>query len=290
MTESVKFTIGGVPEHFNLPWHLAIKEGSFEKEGISLTWRDYPGGTGAMTKDLRNGTLDIAVLLTEGMVADIAKGNTAKIISLFVKSPLIWGIHVPAGSAFSDVKQIEGKRYAISRIGSGSHLMAFVDAQQRGWQLREDQLVVVGGLDGAREAFENNKADIFMWERFMTQPLVDQGEFRRIGECLTPWPCFVIAVRKEVLDQFRVLLQKLLQVVYQATKRFKNNPKAAEMVCANFGLTPKDAHDWISLTEWAVDNSFPSGTLDKVVQTLHELHLIEKPVEVAVLYENLGSA
>ena len=24
--------IGGVPEHFNLPWHLAMEEGNFEKE------------------------------------------------------------------------------------------------------------------------------------------------------------------------------------------------------------------------------------------------------------------
>jgi hypothetical protein len=39
-----------------------------------------------------------------------------------------------------------------------------------------------------------------MWERFMTKPLVDKGIFRRIADCPTPWPCFVIAVRDEVLE------------------------------------------------------------------------------------------
>src|SRR5690606_33442108 len=97
-TLSIPLNIGGVPEHFNLPWHLAIERGDFTSAGIDLKWTDYPGGTGAMCTDLRNGKIDLAVVLTEGMVADIAKGNPSHIIQLFVKSPLIWGIHVPAAS------------------------------------------------------------------------------------------------------------------------------------------------------------------------------------------------
>ncbi len=63
------------PEHFNLPWHLAIQQGLFGKEGLNIHWREYPGGTGAMIRDLRSGDLDAAVLLTEGIVAGICKGN-----------------------------------------------------------------------------------------------------------------------------------------------------------------------------------------------------------------------
>jgi len=76
--------IGGVPEHFNLPWHQAIEQGLFRNEGLEINWQDYPGGTGAMAKDLRSGDLDVAVLLTEGIVADIVKGNPSKIISVYV--------------------------------------------------------------------------------------------------------------------------------------------------------------------------------------------------------------
>ncbi|MGB5462344.1 MAG: ABC transporter substrate-binding protein, partial [Aureibaculum sp.] len=47
-------TIGGVPEHFNLPWHLAIEEGKFTNEGIDLKWKEFPDGTGAMNKALRD--------------------------------------------------------------------------------------------------------------------------------------------------------------------------------------------------------------------------------------------
>ncbi|HEX8548199.1 MAG TPA: ABC transporter substrate-binding protein, partial [Cytophagaceae bacterium] len=72
--------IGGVPEHFNLPWHLAMEEGLFSKLGLNLSWKDYPAGTGAMCKDLRNDELDLAIVLTEGIVADIINGSPAKLI------------------------------------------------------------------------------------------------------------------------------------------------------------------------------------------------------------------
>ena len=287
MIDPVHFRIGGVPEHFNLPWHLAIDEGWFEKESIQLTWKDYPGGTGAMAKDLRSGELDIAVLLTEGIVADIAKGNPSKIVSMYVQSPLLWGIHVPATSSFTNIEQLPRKRYAISRMGSGSHLMAYVDARQRGWQLTEEQLVIVGDLNGAREAFKMNKADIFMWERFMTQPFVDKGEFRRLGECPTPWPCFVIAARQEIINQFGHQVEKLLQVIFQASKRFMEDETSPGLVARNFGLSMQDAATWFALTKWAQTSHVPESILLNVANTLLELHLIEKPLESSQVYQRI---
>ena len=64
---------------------------------------------------------------------------------------------------------MKGKRYAISRFGSGSHLMAIVDAVQRGWDPAEIKFVKIGNLKGARAAMEageiwqnnNNKAFSF---------------------------------------------------------------------------------------------------------------------------------
>ena len=63
--------IAGVPEHFNLPWHLCIENGEFENVGIDLHWTDVPEGTGKMCQMLREGETDIAVILTEGIVKDI---------------------------------------------------------------------------------------------------------------------------------------------------------------------------------------------------------------------------
>jgi hypothetical protein len=31
-----KIKIAGVPEHFNIPWHLAIKQGAFKAHGVEV--------------------------------------------------------------------------------------------------------------------------------------------------------------------------------------------------------------------------------------------------------------
>ena len=62
-----KVKIVGVPEHFNLPWHMAIEDGIFEDKGIDLEWTDVPEGTGKMCQLLQEGQTDLAIILTEGI-------------------------------------------------------------------------------------------------------------------------------------------------------------------------------------------------------------------------------
>ena len=84
MSTQSHFKVGGVPEHFNLPWIKAIEQNRFETNSITVSWEDYHGGTGAMTQALRSGELDIAILLTEGIIADIHRGNPSKIVQFYV--------------------------------------------------------------------------------------------------------------------------------------------------------------------------------------------------------------
>jgi ABC-type nitrate/sulfonate/bicarbonate transport system substrate-binding protein len=62
-----------------------------------------------------------------------------------------------------------------------------------------------------------------MWERFMTKPLVDKGIFRRIGDCPTPWPCFVIAVRDEILEKYPEAIKSILNTINETTKTLKTS-------------------------------------------------------------------
>ena len=206
--------IAGVPEHFNLPWQLCIENGEFESEGIDLQWTDIPEGTGKMCQMLREGETDIAVILTEGIVKDIVAGNPSKIVQIYVKSPLIWGIHVGANAPYETLSDLENTTAAISRLGSGSHLMSFVNAQKNGWNTSNLLFEIVHTIEGAVTALSSGTADYFMWERFMTKPLVDNGTFRRVGDCPTPWPCFVIDVRNEILETKPQTLKEYLKTVY----------------------------------------------------------------------------
>ena len=267
--------IAGVPEHFNLPWHLCIDNGEFEAQNISLQWTDVPEGTGKMCQMLREGQTDIAVILTEGIVKDIIGGSPSKIVQVYVESPLIWGIHVAANSKYEKLSDLEHTKVAISRLGSGSQLMAYVNAGNQGWKTSELQFEIINTLDGAVEALTNGTADYFMWERFMTKPLVDKGIFRRIADCPTPWPCFVIAVRDEVLEKQPQIIAKILEIINRKTAGFKGNPGIDTTLSEKYHQKREDINEWLSLTEWS--QKIPAAEmLNKVQNQLFELAIIEK--------------
>lgn len=81
-----------------------------------MEYTDYPRGTGSMTAALRDGTLDVAVALTEGLVAGICflspdllkAGPCYHIVGEYVHSPLNWGIAVHPDSNIKSVADLEG--------------------------------------------------------------------------------------------------------------------------------------------------------------------------------------
>jgi ABC-type nitrate/sulfonate/bicarbonate transport system substrate-binding protein len=267
--------IAGVPEHFNLPWHLCIENGEFENDGIDLQWTDVPEGTGKMCQMLRDGETDIAVILTEGIVKDIAAGNPSKIVQVYVQSPLIWGIHVAAKSDYKTIADLENKKVAISRLGSGSQLMAYVNANNQGWKTDNLQFEIVNTIDGAVEALTNKTADYFMWERFMTKPLVDKGVFRRITDCPTPWPSFVIAVRDEVLKNNPEAIASILEVINATTEDFKSIPSIDRTLAELFEQKVEDIQEWLKLTQWS-QKPLNEKTFNKIQNQLFELSIIDK--------------
>ena len=269
-----RFKIGGVPEHFNLPWRLAIEEGKFKSAGIELHWSDMTGGTGQMIKGLQAGSLDIAVLLTEGITRAILKGLDAKIISVYVQSPLCWGVHVPANQSFHSLSELDGATFAISREGSGSHLMSFVLAQREGWEPNALSFNVVGDVYGGLWALHHGEADGFLWEKYTTQPFVDQAKCKRIGEVFTPWPCFVIAVRNDVLHSDAELLQEVLRIIQERAAQLKNASDAPEVLAWRYALRKNEVEEWLQQTEWASTTNLDQEVLKKTVETLLDLGLI----------------
>ncbi|MEZ4971188.1 MAG: substrate-binding domain-containing protein [Flavobacteriaceae bacterium] len=267
----------GVPEHFNFPWQLAIEEGAFEARGINLKWKDIPEGTGKMVQLLNDNKTDLAIILTEGIIKSITEGNPSKIVQEYITTPLLWGIHVAAKSNYRTLNDLKNKTAAISRYGSGSHLMAYVNAQSQAWDTKELKFETVNNLDGAVASLTNGRADYFMWERFTTKPLVDQGIFRRITDCPTPWPCFVIAATDKFITENPGTLAHILETINIYTSDFKQIPSIDRTLANTYNQQLEDIKHWLSLTQWG-NRNISKQNLELVQNTLKELKLIEKAV------------
>lgn len=260
--------IGGVPEHFNLPWKLAVDDGAFEAAGIDLRYSEHPAGTGELTRALRERELDAALVLTEGAVQDVVQNNTNRLVKVYAQSPLVWGIYVAANSDIKNIQQIRGRPVAISRFGSGSHLISIVDALERLWTVDEMSFVVIDNLDGARRALAIGKADVFLWERHMTQPYVDNGEFRRVGKRVVPWPAFVVSARRDVLASRARELRTTLDIVAGYAKKLKRSKSAATLIADTYGLKLAGARSWLADVRWSSGYRRPVSALSRVVDAL----------------------
>lgn len=90
---STKLRIGYVPEHFSLPI-LQLAKSTWGQKNIQLV--SQPSGTGQMLTSLNgndpnNREIDVAVALTEALIAGLAKGrNDYELIGTYVKSSLNW--------------------------------------------------------------------------------------------------------------------------------------------------------------------------------------------------------
>ena len=272
MSKLKSIKIGGVPEHFNYPWHQALQEGAFEAKGIDLIWNDFPGGTGQMSEALANEEIDLAIMLTEGSIKQICDGLDLRIVQKYVDSPLLWGIYVDSDADYEKLSDLEDKTVAISREGSGSHLMAYVNAKNENWNTQQLQFKKADHLDGAVEALQNQEADYFMWEHFTTKPLVDRGIFKHIGDWPTPWPCFVIVAKNDFIKQENQHLDSILEVINSQTiNNREHKAELSKQIAHSYGLKLDDVEKWMRRTKWSQEQI----TEQEVATTLEQLKSLD---------------
>lgn len=274
----VPIRLAGVPEPFNLPWLLALERRAFVRAGIEVKWRTVPQGTGEMCRLLREGEVDMAVLVTEGAVRDIALGSPTRIVGTLVDSPLTWGVHVGATTDLQKAEDLVGMPYAISRFNSGSHLMAMEHARQKGWTPTEKDLVVVNDLNGAVERLQAPEPAVFLWEKSMTTALVNAGKLRRVEEFNGGWPAFVVVARDAFLAEHAVQVDLLLRVFRDQARGLMQKKTAPEMVSQRYGMSVEEAREWFRVVRWSLDGKVDLDALEKVVNVLAGTGMLERPI------------
>ena len=275
MNEKVHIRVGGVPEHFNLPWQRAAERDIFSSVNIDLSWTMYAGGTGAMTEALKNNALDIGILLTEGFMAAACAGLQAKIAKVYIDTPLVWGIYTAADSGFDFKNDLQRVPIAISRFGSGSHLMSMIHAQERSLSLSEKNFNTVNSLHGAVHSLKAHETSFFYWEKFMTRPHVKSGELKQVGEFSAPWSSFLLVVSEESLRTKKDAILRLLELMNLECIAFKQDNHSAIALSKRFDMTLPEARKWLTDTQWNYDFTIERTSLENARRALMTINLCD---------------
>ncbi|WVR04750.1 hypothetical protein IAU60_001761 [Kwoniella sp. DSM 27419] len=252
MSHSRPLRVGWHREHFLSPLLQLVEE----DKGKTIELVECPGGTGEMQVKLKNGEIDLCIALTDALIAGLANGQDSyKLVGRYIASPLRWAIITGKESSYNTVEDLKGTTFGISRLGSGSQVMASVLSLQEGWTEDEQPKFKVNGqFKPLRDSVNSGETSVFLWEWFTTKPYVDSGEVRFIGSVYTPWPCWHIAASPSApTDQLSAFLAALQPYV----RRF-NSPEAREkddvdFVTSYFGHQREDVVEWLSTVRWEED-------------------------------------
>lgn len=275
--------VGYIPEHFSTPIMFALK-----KKFINVELIEYPSGSGHLIQSLNDGSIDVGIGLTEAFVRGIANGDGYKMIGTYVQSPLRWSI--TTGINRDVTSDLEGKRISVSRIGSGSYVMAFVLALREGYKkpfysefpvvstfknLRDS--VNLKGVDS--EGKELKDSDAFMWEYFTTKKYYDSGEVKQIGEIYTPWPSWCVNSREGIEGSSEVL--EFMKGLKKGIDYFnENKEEAIEHIYTNLDYSEADAREWIKTVEFGDLSKVEDAVIEKTYKVLIEAGVLEESEEV----------
>ncbi|GAB5593197.1 hypothetical protein Unana1_08097 [Umbelopsis nana] len=288
--------IGYVPEHFSTPLLISNDNGYFTDAGVQVELVLCPGGTGEMTSKLKDGSINVAIALTEGLTAGIANGQDwYKIIGTYVNAPLCWALSAGANSEHNSSATLNHTDVAISRFGSGSHIMAFVLADQHGWLPSDANaqppftFTALGNFKAMRDAVNAGTSDYFMWETFTTKPYHDSGEIKRIGQITPPWPAFCFAANTEILDKDSHGVQKAIEAINKAAKLFiaQKDKESVEHIMRILDYQEADVREWFKTVSYEDDmRNVSRKALDVTVETLIKAGVIKSPVKAEDLVDS----
>ncbi|KAI9706906.1 MAG: hypothetical protein M1820_004685 [Bogoriella megaspora] len=268
--------IGYVPEHFSTPLHFAQKHFRLNANLIP-----FPAGTGHMAQALKASELDVGIGLTEGWVAALGKQRNEagfKLVGTYVESPLCWALSTGSTRHIESVEELKGKKAGVSRIGSGSYVMAYVLAEKHGWlgQTGESpfEFVPLENFKNLREGVNSKKADFFMWEHFTSKRYFDNGEIKRIGEIYTPWSSWKIVAKDPKDERLETMAQRINEGIVYFND---NHDEAIEYISSELDYSADDARAWIKTVEFPKDvRGVDPGVIDETVGLLSKAGVLDK--------------
>ena len=112
---------------------------------------------------------------------------------------------------------------------------------------------------------------------------MDNGEFRIVGECPTPWSSFVVAVREDLLLTHYNEIEQILKIVNESCTEVKASEKSIEEITERYQLKKEDVAIWFKETEWTYNGTIEAETIDKVQERLMSLEIIEAKMDFDML-------
>jgi NitT/TauT family transport system substrate-binding protein len=210
--------------------------GAFKDQGIDLTVLPTPGGNEA-SKALMSGEADFALLAFDHVLKNRAQGADLVVISFLTKNPgLIMIVQPELKDSVKSIKDLKGKKIAVSSLGGGTHMTVLSLLKQAGMQSTDVEFVAA--KDKLAEMWNGKQVSAAMHVDPQITDLVGNDkawilyDFRTSKDTIalygTEYPLGTLVTRQEVIQKNPDLVQRVVNAV-QAANGFIKTHSAAEV-------------------------------------------------------------
>lgn len=211
-----------------LPLTVAERLGYFAAEGLDVQVREFSEPGQAMLA-LLNGSAQALSGTYGSVVALRARGEVFPSIVLQGRAPqLVLGVSRKSMGTFRDLRDLQGRKIAVTGMGSGSHRM--IQTLLSGARLQGDavQYVPLPSPSTAMASFRNGQVDAICYGDPLITELEQSGELRVVADTRTvrgnadvfggPMPAGCISVSSDYLASQPAACQAMVDAMVRALK------------------------------------------------------------------------
>jgi ABC-type nitrate/sulfonate/bicarbonate transport system substrate-binding protein len=262
------------------PLDIGKEVGIFAKHNLDVEISAF-GGDARMQQALAANGIDIGLGSGPGM-GFAAKGVPAKAVAAFAGPPNNLGIIIPADSPYNNIKEMKGKKFAITTVGSLTDWLLKHAAIAQGW--KHDDLIGVplGGFETNYAAFKTKQVDGIMLAIETCYLLVNRGEGKiiaRMGDFVPQFHTHVIFARQDWIDGKPDQIKRFLAAWFETIAWMKaNKDKSVEISARVLKSTPEvisRAYDeQIGMLQ--TDGKFNPEAIKVIKESLIEMEILDK--------------
>lgn len=261
------------------PLDMGVETGIWAKHGLKVEISSF-GGDAKVQQALTANGVDFALGSGPGM-GFAAKGVPAKAVAAFAGSPYSISIVIKPDAPYNDIKEMKGKKFAVTTVGSLTEWLLHRAAMAQGWKYDDLVAVPLGSFETNYAGFKTGQVDGIMLATETSYMLVEKKEAKIIANMGSYAPKFhthVVYARNELIDKNPDLIKRFLAGWFETIAWMKANKDQSVEISARVLKLSKDivsrAYD-VEIGMMQDNGRFDPEAIKVIKSSLVDMHILE---------------
>lgn len=284
--EQETIVVGTQPFAELAPLHIAINQGIFEDNGLTVELADATGGGAGLIPGMVAGDIDVVYSNYVSLLQGASKGLPLQAVRENDR-PGVQALYVMPDSGITAPEDLAGRTIAINGLGNIMEITSRAVLESHG--VTDVDFVEIPPPNMEAALAEGQVDAAWLVEPFVTTATENLGATPVVSAFEGPTedlPVAGWAVREDFAEQNPRTVEAFVESMDEAIAIAQEDPEAVEEALLSYTQIPEDVVGKLSPISFAATSDF--SHLEKLNQLMVEYGLIEEPVDLDAFVADVG--